>query len=76
MEQALSQIQGYKDDAAHQQTQLAKATAGLEALQSRFDSMRDANGQMDDKMAAAEFRASALQQELKNAEKEILNLKN
>jgi hypothetical protein len=38
--------------------------------------MRDANGQLDDKMAAAEFRASALQQELKTAEKEISNLKN
>jgi len=38
--------------------------------------MRDANGQMEDKMAAAEFRATALQQELKNAEKEIQNLIN
>jgi len=31
---------------------------------------------MDDKMAAAELRATALQQELNKAEKEILNLKN
>jgi len=40
---------------------LAKVSASFDALQSRFDSMRDANGQMDDKMAAAEFRATALQ---------------
>jgi hypothetical protein len=51
-------------------------TTQFEALQSRYESIRDANGQMDDKMAAAEFRASALQQELKAADKEIQSLKN
>lgn len=38
--------------------------------------MRDNHGHMDDKMAAAEFRATALLSELKTAEKEIQNLKN
>ena len=56
-------------------TQIKDRDQKLEALQAKHDLLRDQRGDVDDRCAAAEFKAQMLEDELKQAKKEIESLK-
>ena len=75
MKQLQSQLNAAKSDAENKEFAITDLKKKLSDQKSEFKSVADQFGNHEDAMAAAEFRAEGLLQDLKDAEKLIEQLK-